>query len=186
MKKGSKATKATNPTETLVIPPTEGVTKGQAMARVLFEPSVRHGLSASAFAGKFMGSSTDKPGITDCAEYIRSEGAKAESGDLAMASRMLAAQAITLDSMFTEFARRVALNMSEYVQAAELYWRMAMKAQSNCRTTLEALAKLHQPREQTVRHVHVNDGGQAIVADQFHHHTGAPENGKSIKQSDAT
>ena len=41
-----------------------------------------------------------------------------------------------------------------------------MKAQSNCRTTLEALAKLHQPREQTVRHIHVNDGGKAIVADQ--------------------
>ena len=45
---------------------------------------------------------------------------------------------------------------------------------------------LHQPREQTVRHLHVSEGGQAIVADQFHTHTGASENGKSVKQSDAT
>ena len=156
------------------------------MARVLLEPCVRHGLSASAFAEKVMGSSAEKPGITDCADYIRSAGGKAEGGDLSMASRMLAAQAITLDSMFTEFARRAALNMGQYLEAAERYGRLAMKAQSNCRATLEALAKLHQPREQTVRHVHVNDGGQAIVADQFHHHTGASENGKSIKQSDAT
>jgi len=99
---------------------------------------------------------------------------------------MLAAQIVTLDSMFTEFARRAALNISEYVDAAERYARLAMKAQSNCRATLEALAKLHQPREQTVRHVHINEGAQAIVVDQFHHHSGAPENGKSIKQSHAT
>lgn len=38
------------------------------------------------------------------------------------------------------------------------------------RATLEALAKLHQPREQTVKHVHVNEGGRAIVADQIHQH----------------
>ena len=76
--------------------------------------------------------------------------------------------------------------MGQYLEAAERFARLALKAQSNSRATLEALTKLHQPREQTVRHVHVNDGGQAIVADQFHSHTGASENGKSVKQSDAT
>src|SRR3546814_20499022 len=49
-----------------------------------------------------------------------------------------------------------------------------------------ALARLHQPREQTVKHVHVNEGGQAVVADHFHQHTGDRENGKSVKQSAAT
>lgn len=39
-----------------------------------------------------------------------------------------------------------------------------------------------QPGEQTVRHVHVNQGGQAVIADQFHHHTGGAENGQSIEQ----
>ncbi|MFZ4380578.1 MAG: hypothetical protein ACOYO0_01265 [Sandarakinorhabdus sp.] len=51
---------------------------------------------------------------------------------------------------------------------------------------MEALAKLHQPPEQTVRHVHVNEGGQAIVADQFHHHAGGLQNAESVKQSHAT
>src|SRR3546814_11021539 len=32
----------------------------------------------------------------------------------------------------------------------------------------------------------VNEGGQAVVADHFHQHTGDRENGKSVKQSDAT
>ena len=107
------------------------------------------------------------------------------SGDLAIASRLLASQAITLDAMFTELARRAAINMGEYIGAAESYGRLALKAQSNCRATLEALAKLHQPREQTVRHVHVNEGGQAVIADQFHHHAGDAKNDKSVKQSHA-
>ncbi|WP_287291600.1 hypothetical protein [Mesorhizobium sp.] len=186
MKKGTKATKVTDPATTLVIKQTEDETNGQATARVLLEPCLRHGLSASAFAERVLSSKLQKPGITDCAEYVRSAGGKAEGGDLGMASQMLSAQAITLDSMFTEFARRTAFNMNEYVQAAEIYARLAMKAQSNCRATLEALAKLHQPREQTVRHVHVNEGGQALVADQFHHHAGASGNGNPVKQSYAT
>ena len=58
--------------------------------------------------------------------------------------------------------------------------------QANCRATLEALGKLHQPREQIVKHVHVNQGGQAVVADQFHQHQGEGKNGKSSEQSHTT
>jgi hypothetical protein len=96
---------------------------------------------------------------------------------------MLVAQAHSLDALFTELARRATLNMGEYVGATESYGRLALKAQSNCRATLEALMKLHQPREQIVKHVHVNEGGQAVVADHFH--AGGGENGNTIKQSHA-
>ena len=96
---------------------------------------------------------------------------------------MLTAQAHTLDAMFAEFARRASINMAEYLNASESYGRLALKAQANCRATLEALMKLHQPREQIVKHVHVNEGGQAVVADHFH--TGGRENGKSNEQSHA-
>lgn len=101
---------------------------------------------------------------------MRDQADKVASGDLGMAARMLTAQAIALDNMFTELARRSTLNMREYIDAADRYARLALKAQSNCRATLEALAKLHQPREQTVRHIHVGQGAQAVVAEQFHHH----------------
>ena len=91
---------------------------------------------------------------------------------MTMATRILASQAISLDAMFTELARRSSVNMAEYPQAMERYMRLALEAQSASRSTLEALARLHQPREQTVRHVHVNDGGRAVIADRFHHHAG--------------
>ena len=92
---------------------------------------------------------------------------------------------MTLDTMFTEMTRRMAPNMGEHLAATEIYARIALKAQAQSRATLEALAKLHQLCNQTVRHVHVNEGGQAVIADQVHHHAGGVENGKSIKQSHA-
>ncbi len=157
-------------------------TGAQAMARKLLQPTLKNAAAASAFTEKMMGSELELPGIGDYADHIHAATHEAASGDIAMASKILAAQAVTLDSMFAELARRAAINMGEYINAAERYGRLALRAQSNCRTTLEALAKLHQPREQTVRHVHVNEGGQAVVADNFHNHTGGQKNAENVDQ----
>lgn len=110
----------------------------------------------------------------------------AKAGDLSHQKAMLAAQADALNSVFTEMARRAALNMGEYIGATETYLRLGLKAQAQCRATIEALDSLTSGRVQTVKHVHVNEGGQAIVADQFHQHTGGKENGKSNEQPHAT
>jgi hypothetical protein len=180
-----KPTDGMKPNNALTVKPTPDETGAQAMARLLLEPDVRHALTASEFAGKALGNRIEGPGIMDFVDHVQRVSGNAEAGDLALASRLLAAQAITLDAMFTELARRVALNMGEYINAAESYGRLALKAQSNSRATLEALAKLHQPREQTVRHVHVNEGGQAVIADQFHHHAGGHRNAESAEQPHA-
>lgn len=158
---------------------------GLAFARTLLEPNIRHGHAARAFGADWI-SAPDKPALMDYADWIGAVGDKAAKGDLAIASRIMAAQAVTLDAMFTELARRAALNMGQHMDAADRYLRLALKAQANSRATIEALAKLHQPREQTVRHVHVSDGGQAIVAENFHHHAGGRTNAESVKQSHAT
>lgn len=101
--------------------------------------------------------------LGDYAAAIRAKDDFAEKGDLGFVSRMPSAQAVTLDNIFTEMARRMAVNMGEYLGATETYARIALKAQAQSRATLEALAKLHQPREQTVRHVHVNEGGRQLL-----------------------
>ncbi len=173
-----------DPKTTIEAPRVKGKTDGEIMADVMLGHDVRHGQAASAFACGMLGPDAERPGIMDAAKFIDDRSKAAANGDLAFASHMLAAQATTLDVMFTELARRAQLNAGQYLNAAEQYGRLALKAQSNCRTTLEALAKLHQPREQTVKHVHVNEGGQAVVADHFH--TGGRENAKSNDQSHAT
>ena len=159
-------------------------TEQQTMARIMVGPYWRHGFVAKAIVDKSAGKIPGDPQFDDYGKAIKARADQAAKGDLKLASDMLVAQAHSLDALFTEFARRAALNMGEYVSTAESYGRIALKAQANCRATLEALMKLHQPREQTVKHVHVNEGGQAVVADHFH--AGGRENGKSIKQSHAT
>lgn len=186
MAKNRKSANGIEANNALIVEQKPEETGAQATARKLLQPALKNAAAASAFASKMMGSNLELPGIGDYADHVHAVSEGAAAGDIAMASKYLSAQAITLDSMFTELARRAALNMGEYMDASERYGRLALKAQSNCRATLEALAKLHQPREQTVRHVHVNEGGQAVIADQFHHHAGASKIGKSIKQSDAT
>ena len=100
-------------------------------------------------------------------EVLRDMVAVTRSGDMSLPSDLLTAQSITLDAVFTKCLRRSMLNMDQYPEAAERYMRMALKAQANARSSIEALARLHAPREQTVRHVHVHEGGQAMVAENI-------------------
>lgn len=181
--KGNKKPKAEK-RNALEVTAKDGEDRDLLLARMALNPAVRHASTASTFAAPLFGGDL-RPSIEHDVKALKEAMAKAEDGDKAFASQLLAAQAVSLDSMFTELARRSAVNMGEYIGAAERYMRLALKAQSNCRATLDALAKLHQPREQTVKHVQVNEGGQAVVADHFHQRDGG-QNEKSVKQSHAT
>ena len=185
MARKAKAVSDLKPDNALTLEQKGTETGAQTMARKLMEPAFRNAAAASGFTAKMLGDKIERPGLADYAHHFQLTSEKAAEGDLAMASHILAAHAMTLDSMFTELARRAAMNMGDYINAAERYGRLALKAQSNCRATLEALAKLHQPREQTVRHVHVSEGGQAVIADQFHNHTGGLRNAESVDQPHA-
>lgn len=154
------------------------------LAQAVLGQNLRHGYVASTFAGGMINATGESLELMECAKVVQQRAADAAKGDLAFASAMLASQAVSLDTIFTDLARRSAGNMGQYLDAAERYMRLALKAQAASRATLEALAKLHQPREQTVRHVHVNSGGQAVVADQFHHHAGGSDE-KAVEQSHA-
>lgn len=183
MVKKAKLNDYLQPNTALIVEQSESETGSQALARKVLDPNFRHAQTGSVFADKLLSTTIQAPGLMDYISHIQSVTKSAKNGDLAMASRILAAQAITLDSMFTELSRRTALNMGSYINAADRHGRLALKAQSNCQPTLETLAKLHQPREQTIKHVHVNDGGQAAVAGEFHHHAGGSENAETVKLS---
>lgn len=177
--------KGSNP-KPLVVEAQAGETEAETMARVIVAPYLRHGFLNHGVATKAFGK---VPGDTDFNDFGVAIKARAQAyldGNKGFASELLMAQAISLDAMFSELARRSAVNFGDYPLAAERYARLAFKAQANSRATLETLARLHQPREQTVRHVHVNEGGQAIVADEFHNHTGDQKFGQSNEQPHAT
>jgi hypothetical protein len=89
------------------------------LAGAILAPAVRHGITASHLHKAQFGGEEDSPGFNDYADYVAKAGDQASKGNLALANRLLAAQALTLDNMFTEMARRMALNMGEYLGATE-------------------------------------------------------------------
>jgi hypothetical protein len=163
----------------------EGETDGQALARMLLEPVTRHAYVAGDFSGKLLDASIPAPQGSDYAAALLKIAEQAEAGDSSFASRMLAVQAVTLDAMASDYARRAVANASSYPDAMERFSRLAFKAAGGSRAALEALARLHQPREQIVRHIYVN-AGQAIVADQLNHYSGGRENADPVRQCHAT
>ena len=66
-------------------------------------------------------------------------------GDLNRGEAMLTAQAHTLDAIFNCLAQRAAVNMGEYIDTVEAYLKLALRAQSQCRTTWEALSAIQNP-----------------------------------------
>lgn len=157
---------------------------GRTLARITLDPQIRNANLAMSFGSQMFGDQL-KPDIAESSAALAEEIQRASKGDLSLASRIFTSQAISLDALFTDMARRSGNNMAQYPDAAERYMRLALKAQAACRSTLEALARLHKPREQTVRHVYVNEGAQAVIADQFHHYAGAHRNAESAEQPHA-
>ena len=101
--------------------------------------------------------------INTLVKDLESECKLAHGGDLARAETILMAQAQTLDSIFNNLARRAALNIGEYMNATDTYLRLALRAQAQCRATLETLAMIKNPQPVAfVRQANIAHGPQQV------------------------
>jgi len=84
-------------------------------------------------------------------------------GGTEQAEALLTSQAIALNSVFLEMSRRAAINMGSHLGAMETYMRLALKAQSQCRITLESLAEIKNRRAVTfVKQANIAGGHQQV------------------------
>lgn len=173
--------KAKNDGTTLEITAKDGKTKSYQMADVVMRPQVRNGYVAGYFGGKHF--SGKQPDISDTVEIMADACKKVRDGDLSDQRDILTSQAMALDALFTSMVNHSAQNMGEYLDASERYMRLALKAQTQCRTTIEALDRLARGGEQVIKHVHVdNRGGQAVITDTVQ---SGGQNAKTAKQPHA-
>ena len=88
---------------------------------------------------------------------------KVQNGDLSSLEETLTAQAMTLDKIFIEMSRRAAVNMGQYCDTAAVYMKLALKSQSQCRTTIQALADIKNPQPvNIVKQANIANGPQQI------------------------
>ena len=180
-KQSTRKGKAGEPAkDALNIPAEPGKTDERKLSEVALDPAA-HALSV---AEPFNRGNFGKRGVTETYAVLLDQLKGAKEGNLSHYREMLAGQAISLDSIFTELSRRAALNMGEYLGATDTYMRLALKAQAQSRAAIEALDRLANGHVQTVKHVHVdNRGGQAVIAENVQ--TGGQRNGKIDDQSHA-
>lgn len=134
-----------------------GEDEAMTKARNVIAPTVRGAVTTQAFCKVF--------GETDLNSLIielAKQNEKVGGGDLRRAENMLMTQAHTLDAIFNELARRAALNMGEYINATERYLRLALKAQSQCRATLETLANIKNPPVIYAKQANIANGPQQV------------------------
>jgi hypothetical protein len=69
---------------------------------------------------------------------------------------------MALDAIFASLARRAQMNMGEYMNAADRYMRLALKAQGQCRATLETLAAIKNPPVVFAKQANITNGPQQV------------------------
>ena len=129
-----------------------------------FADLVSDGLASNASTAiRFIKQEHGDVSLTELVASLRDQGEAVNRGDLAAAERMLSAQVVALNAVFAEMARRAALNMGEHLGATESYMRLALKAQSQSRATVETLAAIKNPPVVFARQANINNGGQQQV-----------------------
>ncbi|WP_219933164.1 hypothetical protein [Massilia glaciei] len=156
--------------------------EGKSPERQKAELGLSSAIANSVTSSNFASGSFGVLKLSEAVGVMREKIARVKSGDLSDLEATLIAQAATLDTVFNELARRAALNMGEHLSATETYMRLALKAQAQCRSTLETLAEVKNPRQATFVHQQniagqqqVNNGGDNATSTR----AGAPAHGKS-------
>lgn len=82
-------------------------------------------------------------------------------GDLSKIEEMYISQAIALETMFASLARRA--KVQDKLLQYETHMRLALKAQNQCRATLQALVQLKQPTNtQFIKQANIAQGHQQV------------------------
>lgn len=87
----------------------------------------------------------------------------ASDGDLSRGESMLVAQMHSLDAIYNCLASLGSSVLMKNIDQGERLYRLAFKAQSQCRTTIEALAEIKNPRQVAfVKQANIAGGNQQV------------------------
>jgi hypothetical protein len=93
-------------------------------------------------------------------QTLKDQGVAANRSDLSQAEAMLMNQATALQSLFAHMAERA--SGAELLPQFEAFTRTALRAQAQCRATLETLATIKNPPIVYVKQANVTTGPQQI------------------------
>lgn len=135
-----------------------GTTEDRAAADVATSGLAANAATVLNFSQPYLGELS----LSDMVDSLKAAGKRVNANDLAESEQMLTAQAIALNAVFGEMCRRASLNMGDYLDASERYMRLALKAQGQCRATLETLAAIKNPPIVYAKQANIANGPQQV------------------------
>jgi hypothetical protein len=130
----------------------EGEDLDTAASKTYLKPTVTAALNIQAW-----NSQLSVNGLRDAlAEQVE----KVSSGDLSRPENILLCQAHTLDLLFNELAQKA--QDQTYIPSFEAFLRLALKAQNQCRMTIETLSNIKNPPVVFAKQANISGGHQQI------------------------
>ena len=152
------AASAKSDKNTLLLKRDEAKTEERQLAEVKLSATTLNAATVQNFTKPQIG----EVDFMDTLSVMKDSVRKVNAGDLSELEATLTAQAASLNSMFTELARRAVNNMGTYMQSTESYMRLALKAQAQCTRTIEVVAAMKNPPVIFAKQMNVANGHQQI------------------------
>lgn len=152
--------------------------KGRCYANLITSPEFAAHRVIAMMQPKNIADEIDTPTML---ETLREQAAAVQRGDLASAEAMLMNQASSLQSLFVRLSER-AMEQA-HMPNLEGFMRLALRAQSQCRASLETLAAIKNPPIVYARQANVTTGPQQInngTANLITEKNGTPSRAREI------
>ncbi len=124
------------------------------LAKTVIDPTVYAAISANQVKGKLFGDVE----LAELVAELRDQVGAVNKGDLHRGEAMLTAQAHTLDATFNRFVMTAVT--AESVKQIETLMKLALRAQSQCRATWEAISHIQNPTVNYVKQANIAQNQQ--------------------------
>ena len=131
----------------------------KAYSRMMLMPAATHAAVTQAFAQSASTEKLDQQAICD---GIAEKAKAVVAGDMSSSERILVAQATTLNAVCVDLFLRAHANLGHHIDTMETYLKLALKAQNQCRMTLETLAAIKNPPIVYARQANFAAGPQQV------------------------
>lgn len=133
--------------------------RAKKVAKVSVMPNYNAGALVEAFTSNTVG----KVDAFDVAEELADQAKALRGGSMNRIEAMLLSQAHSLEVLFVSLARRG--RVQENLRPYEAHMKLALRAQSQCRATLEALAAIKNPPVVFAKQANIAHGPQQVNND---------------------
>jgi hypothetical protein len=151
-------TRKAPPTRELSVTGPADLSEADLKARQVLDPTVSAAALVTAFAEPTFGAVE----LGALVKELTEQCGEIQNGNLKRAESMLIAQASSLDAIFLGLANRASANIGNNIGNVETYLKIALRAQSQCRATLETLSAIKNPPVVFAKQANISNGPQQV------------------------